>query len=155
MRKRAVGQVRREHCHHAFVAEDRLWLNTSYTYNDFYFDGATYNGNAMPGVPKHYLRTELLYKHPSGFYAGPSVDWMPKAFYADNANALAVDPYALLNFRLGLENASGWSGYLEGRNLLDKRYISSAVITETTPANEALFNPGYGRAVYAGVRFTW
>ncbi len=138
-----------------FAPDDRLWLNAAYTYNDFYFDGATYNGNSMPGVPKHFLRTELLYKHPSGFYAGPSVDWMMQSFYADNANSLAVDPYALLNFRLGFDAGSRWSGYLEGRNLLDKRYISSAVIAETAPATEALFNPGYGRAVYAGLRLTW
>jgi iron complex outermembrane receptor protein len=138
-----------------FSLQDRTWLNIAYTYNDFYFDGATYHGNSLPGVPKHSVRAELLYKHPSGFYAGPGVDWMPQSFYADNANTLDIDPYALLNFRVGFDPSSGWSGYLEGRNLLDKRYISSAIIAETADTGSALFNPGYGRAVYAGLRFVW
>ena len=34
---------------------------------------------------------EVLYKHPSGFYAGPNVEWMPKSYYADNANQMKVD----------------------------------------------------------------
>ena len=31
-------------------------------------------------------RAEVLYNHPSGFYAGPNVEWMADSFYADNAN---------------------------------------------------------------------
>ncbi len=135
--------------------EDRTWLNLTYTYNDFFFDGASYHGNSLPGVPPHSIRAELLYKHPSGFHAGPSVDWMPKSFYADNANTLAVDPYELLNLKVGFDQGAGWSGYLEGRNLLDKRYISSTITAETATAASALFNPGYGRAVYAGLRLVW
>ncbi|WP_114861891.1 TonB-dependent receptor family protein [Azospirillum brasilense] len=135
--------------------EDRTWLNLTYTYNDFFFDGATYTGNRLPGVPPHTLRAELLYKHPDGFHAGPSVDWMPRPFYADNANSLAVDPYALLNVKVGFDRGTGWSGYLEGRNLLDKTYISSAIIAETATAASALFSPGYGRAIHAGMRLTW
>lgn len=135
--------------------EDRTWLNLAYSYNDFFFDGATYHGNSLPGVPPQSVRAELLYKHPSGFYAGPSVDWMPKSFYADNANTLKVDPYGLMNAKIGFDQGSGLSGYLEGRNLLDKRYISSTITAETASAGSALFNPGYGRAVYAGLRFVW
>ncbi|MBP2232616.1 iron complex outermembrane receptor protein [Azospirillum agricola] len=135
--------------------DDRTWLNLTYTYSDFFFDGATYHGNSLPGVPPHSVRAELLYKHPSGFYAGPSVDWMPKAFHADNANTLKADPYSLLNLKIGFDQGSGVSGYLEGRNLLDKRYISSTITAETATAASALFNPGYGRAVHAGMRFTW
>jgi iron complex outermembrane receptor protein len=137
---------------------DRTWLNATYTYSDFFFDGdARYGNNRLPGVPPHAIRAELLYKRPDGWYAGPNVEWMPKAYFADNANQLSVDRYALLNVRLGYDNErrAGWSTYLEGRNLLDKRYISSTVVVETANAASELFNPGTGRSIYAGARYKW
>ena len=70
--------------------------------------------------------------------------------------SVTVDPYVLLNFRIGYDDArAGWSGYLEGRNLLDKRYIASTIIVETANAASALFNPGTGRAIYGGLRYPW
>ncbi|HRO58764.1 MAG TPA: TonB-dependent receptor [Burkholderiaceae bacterium] len=141
----------------AFDQGDRFWLSATYTYNDFFFDGdANYGNNRLPGVPRHQVRAEILYRHPSGFYAGPNVEWMPKGFFADNANRLKVDSYSLLNFRIGLGNRlAGWSAYLEGRNLLDKRYISSTIVAGTATADSALFNPGTGRSVYAGLHYQW
>jgi iron complex outermembrane recepter protein len=137
-----------------FAQEDRFWFNLTYTYSDFRFDGdATWGNNRLPGAPPHSVRAEVVYKHPSGFYAGPNVDWMPQAFFADNANSLTVDPYALVNFRIGHDVETGWSGYLEGRNLLDKHYISSTITAGTATADAALFNPGTGRSIYGGVRY--
>jgi iron complex outermembrane recepter protein len=137
-----------------FAQEDRFWFNLTYTYSDFRFDGdAKWGNNRLPGAPPHYIRTEVLYKHPNGFYAGPNVEWMPQAFFADNANSLTVDPYALLNFRIGYDPGIGWSGYLEGRNLLDKRYISTTITAGTATPTSALFNPGTGAAIYGGMRY--
>jgi iron complex outermembrane receptor protein len=66
---------------------------------------------------------------------------------------LSIDPYALLGFRVGYDAKEGWSAYLEGRNLTDKRYISTVAIAGTaTPASQ-LFNPGAGRSLYAGLRY--
>jgi iron complex outermembrane receptor protein len=136
------------------TAQDRVWLNVAYTFNDFFFDGdARYGNNTLPGAPPHYVRAELLYKHPSGFYAGPNVEWVPHAYFVDNANSVKTEPYALVNFRVGYDRTDGWSAYLEGRNLLDERYIASASIAETANATSALFEPGTGRAVFAGVRY--
>ncbi|MDO9411740.1 MAG: TonB-dependent receptor [Pseudolabrys sp.] len=138
----------------AFADGDRFWLNVAYTYSDFRFDGdPAFGNNRLPGVPPHSVRAEILYKHPSGFYAGPNVDWVPQAFFADNANSLAADPYALLNFRAGLERERGWSGYVEARNLFDTRYISSTIIAGNATPTAALFNPGTGRGVFAGLQF--
>jgi iron complex outermembrane recepter protein len=96
----------------------------------------------------------VLYKHPNGFYAGPNVEWMPQSYFADNANSLTIDPYALLNFKVGYDTGGpGWSGYLEARNLLDTRYISSTITAEIGTPVSALFNPGYGRAIYGGLRY--
>ncbi|MGE0062584.1 MAG: TonB-dependent receptor family protein [Xanthobacteraceae bacterium] len=133
---------------------DRVWLNVAYTFSDFRFDGdARYGNNQLPGAPRHYLKAEALYKHPSGFYAGPNVEWVPQAYYVDNANSLRTDAYALLNVRVGYDRGEQFSAYLEGRNLFDTRYIASASIAETANAASALFEPGTGRAIYAGIRY--
>ena len=124
------------------------------TYNDFRFDGdATWGNNRLPGVGEHNVRAELLYRNPNGFYAGPNVEWMPKAYFVDNANTFTVDPFALVNFKVGYDKGSGWSGYLEGRNLFDKRYISTTITAGVADPTAQLFNPGNGRSIYGGLRY--
>jgi iron complex outermembrane receptor protein len=141
----------------AFTSGDSVWLNAAYTLNDFRFDNdRSYRNNRLPGPPRHYLRAELLYRHPSGFYAGPNTEWVPQAYYADSANTQTVDRYTLWNFRIGYDpQKAGWSGYIEARNLLDARYIASTAVAQTADATSALSEPGSGRAIYGGVRLTW
>jgi iron complex outermembrane receptor protein len=138
----------------AFQAQDRLEITAAYTFNDFFFDSdALYGNNQLPGVPRHFLRAELLYRQAGGLFAGPTLEWAPGSFYADNANKLSVDGYALINFRAGFDPGERWSIYVEGRNLTDKRYISTVAIAGVAAEASQLFNPGTGRAVFAGVRF--
>lgn len=140
----------------AFTPGDSLAIAAAYTYSDFYFDGdARYGNNELPGIPRQYLRAEMLYKHPSGFYAGPNLEWAPGHYFADNANTLAVDPYALVNFKVGFDTGAQWSAYMEGRNLADKHYISTVAIAGVASATSEIFNPGIGRAVFGGLRFQW
>ena len=140
----------------AFAADDRVWLNATYTYNGFFFDGdALYGDNRLPGVPAHNVRAEVLYNGPRGFFVGPNVEWMPQAFFADNANTLAADAYTLLNLRAGVDVARRWSAWIEARNLFDTAYISTAAIVEVANPTDERFNPGYGRAVFSGIRFKW
>lgn len=135
---------------------DELWFYGAYTFSDFRFDNdPTFGDNELPGAPRHYLRAELLYKHPSGVYAGPNVEWVPEAFFVDSANTLETKAYALLGAKLGFDNGGNWSAYIEGRNLTDEAYIASASIATTANANSLLFEPGTGRAVYGGVQFRW
>src|SRR5262249_23255366 len=110
---------------------DKVWLNVAYTFNDFYFDGAEFTGNQLPGAPRHYLRGELLYKHPNGVFFGPNVEWAPAAYYVDNDNTTKTVPYALLGLKLGFDNGGPISAYIEGRNLTDEHYISSVSITDS------------------------
>ncbi len=136
-------------------APDKLWLNIAYTFNDFYFDGAEFTGNQLPGAPRHYLRSELVYKHPSGVFFGPNIEWVPVAYYVDNDNTTKTVPYALLGLKLGFDNGGPFSAYIEGRNLTDERYIASVSITDTAAPASALYEPGTGRAVYAGIKYRW
>jgi iron complex outermembrane receptor protein len=138
----------------ALTPGDSLSLNLAYTLNDFNFDGdKTYDDNALPGVPRHLLRAEALYRHPGGFYAGPNLEWSPRRYFADNANTLTIGSYALLGLRVGFDAKAGWSAYVEGRNLTDKRYISTVAVAGTASPTAQLFNPGAGRAVYSGLRY--
>lgn len=134
--------------------DDRIWINVAYTLNDFFFDGdARYGHNVLPGAPRHYLRAEALYRHPDGFFIGPNVEWVPTAYFVDNANSQCTERYALLNVRVGVDRDDGMSAYLEARNLFNERYIASASIAEAANAGSALFEPGSGFAVYGGLRW--
>ncbi|OYU91355.1 MAG: TonB-dependent receptor [Bradyrhizobiaceae bacterium PARB1] len=140
----------------ASAQPDRLWLNMAYTLNDFRFDNdAIYGNNLLPGAPRHYLRAELLYKHANGFYLGPNVEWVPESYYVDSANTLKTEPYALLGLKAGVDNGGTYSGYIEARNILDTRYIASASILNVATATSPLFEPGTGRAIYAGIKARW
>lgn len=136
---------------------DKLWLNTAYTFNDFHFaDDAVWGDNQLPGAPRHFLRTELLYKHPSGVYAGPNIEWVPQAYFVDNANTLKTQSYAIWGMKLGFDNGGPITAYIEGRNLSDETYIASASISgDLKGVDSAVFEPGNGRAVYAGVQYKW
>lgn len=135
---------------------DKLWLNAAYTYNDFHFDSdPLFGDNDLPGAPEHFLRAELLYKHPSGIYFGPNVEWVPEAYFVDSANTLDTKAYAIWGLKLGYEGET-WSAYVEGRNLSDVAYIASTGITNVAdPLTTNLFEPGNGRAIYGGVQMKW
>lgn len=139
------------------VASDAVWLNAAYTLNDFHFrNDASFGDNELPGVPRHYLRAELLYKHRSGVYVGPNVEWVPDAYFVDNANTSKTAAYTLWGAKLGFDNGGPWSAYVEGRNLADTAYISSTnIIGDAKGLDLPLFNPGNGRAFYAGVQYKW
>lgn len=131
---------------------DSVELNVAYTYNDFHFDDdSSWGNNDLPGAPKQYLRAEVLYRL-SGFFIGPNTEWVPQGYYVDNANTLSTNSYALINLRAGYEHAR-YSVYFDARNLTDKAYIASASVTGQATANQALFEPGTGRAVFAGVQW--
>jgi iron complex outermembrane receptor protein len=134
---------------------DKLWLNVAYTYNDFRFDNdRTFGNNQLPGAPRHMVRAELLYKNANGFYIGPNVEWVPQAYYVDNANTLATDAYAIFGLKAGVDDGQ-YSMYIEARNIANTAYIASTSITRLADAASPLFEPGTGRAVYAGIKVKW
>ncbi len=135
---------------------DKLWLNLAYTFSDFRFDNdADYGDNELAGAPRHFVRAELLYKHPSGIFAGPNVEWVPDAYYADNANTFATEAYAIWGAKVGYEGERV-TAYIEARNLADETYISSASISGNLNGLDAnVFEPGTGRAIYGGLSVKW
>lgn len=130
----------------------------AYNWQHFSFDGDSVAGdNDLPGIPEHYLRSELLYEHPSGFYAGPNVEWIGQAYPVDLANSLFVDPYALLGVKLGYRPKRGPGVFFEGRNLTDETFSSANIVADARggAASPRVFFPGDGIAFYGGLEWHW
>ncbi len=136
-----------------FTPDDRLALRQAYTFGDYRFDkDPQYGNNQLPGAPRHLYRAELRYNHPTGAWIAPTVDWVPQAFYVDNANTLKTDAYALAGLRAGWDFANGISAFVDARNLADTRYIGSASVAPRATPTSALFEPGFGRSIYGGIQ---
>ena len=87
----------------------RLEPLLSMTLNDFSFDSdAVYGDNDLPAAPEYVVRGELLYRIASGFYAGPTFDFVGERF-ADFSNTYKVDSYQLLGLRGGFATDDGSS----------------------------------------------
>ena len=81
---------------------------------------------------------------------------MPQSYYVDSANTLKTEPYALVGLKAGVDNGGTYSMYIEARNIANKAYISVRQHHQSGPIRTLpLFEPGTGRAVYAGVKARW
>ena len=107
--------------------------------------------NFIPGIPRHSLYVEGLWRHaPSGFTAAIELRDVGKVWVND-ANADAADAYTTVGFRFGFEQrASGWTlkEFLRVDNLSDRRYAGSVIVNET---NKRFFEPAPGRGVLVGI----
>lgn len=145
------------------AAPDRIWGEVAYTLNDFTFDGGndaingqSIVGNDLPGAPRHYIRARLLYKSPAGYAFGPNVEWVPQGYHVDSLNTAdaKTGAYALLGFGASYDREA-FSVFLDARNLLDEKYISSVSTARVASPTQALYEPGTGRTVFVGASFNW
>ncbi len=136
----------------------RVEWNLAYTWTRLRFvDDPVFGNNAVPGIPEHYGRIGVTYRHPSGVYFGPSLDFA-SSWYADQKNTLQAPGYGLANFTVGYTaQAAQYSLFIEGRNLGDKRYAASTqyIAMAGSGTNEPAYYPGAGRAVFAGAEIRW
>ena len=106
----------------------------SFTTNHFKFDNdRTYGNNDLPAAPDYFLKGEALYHHASGFFIGPTFDVVGKR-WGDFANTYKIDSYGLLGMRTGWSN-DHYKVFLEGRNLLDTKYVASPQCYEQRNSN--------------------
>jgi iron complex outermembrane receptor protein len=134
--------------------DDTLRLRTAYTWSRFVFvNDKNFGDNDLPGAPDHFLRSEVRYDHPMGFWFAPNVEIVPSGYFVTSENTVRSNPYTLINVRFGL-NLKSWNldFFCEARNLTDKDYMSSVVVDD---ANGRFIEPGDGRAFYAGVSYRW
>ena len=133
--------------------EHRLVFRTAWTYGDYHFDNdPTYGDNQIAGLPEHLIRGELMWESESGWYAGPTFEWVPVKTWIDHRNTFSADPYALLGFKFGHRVEEGISWFVEGKNLTDERYAATTgVIENAKGVDQRQFLPGDGRGVFAGI----
>lgn len=139
-----------------FIAGDHITIKQMWTLNDFSFkNDEDYGNNKIAGAPRNVLRTSIAYTQASGFYFTPTLDWVPQGAWADQSNSIRVPGYALLGLQTGMEWRNGISLFIDARNLADRRYVSdiSTVLLATTTS--AIYAPGDGRNVYAGLRYAF
>ena len=131
-------------------------LAASHTWNDFTFldDGlptADFEGNELPGVPRHHFAArvgwtpgpgfvELEAEHTSSFYAADS-----NVEASLNPAATTLDARAGLSIPLG---SSRFEPFVAVNNLLNEKYFSSVVINA---AGARYFEPAPGRNMYFGL----
>jgi iron complex outermembrane receptor protein len=132
----------------------RLEPLLSLTINDFSFDSdPDYGDNTLPAAPKYAARGELIYRHRSGIFAGPTFDFIGKR-YVDFKNTTTVDSYQLLGLRGGFAG-KGWEVFGELRNLTDKEYMATFSVLNQTSGNDAIYLPGAPRSAYVGARLSF
>jgi hypothetical protein len=91
----------------------------SISLNDFSFDNDdVYGSNQLPAAPYHVVRGEILYRHRSGLFAGPTFDRVGER-YADFVNSCTVDSYNRLGFRAGWDPGA-WRVYAEFQNVAER-----------------------------------
>lgn len=130
-------------------------LRSAYLWSDFTFDDdAVYGDNEIAGIPPHLLRAELQYRAPTGWYAGPTLEWSPSDYFIDHRNSFEADGYAIWGLKLGQRRDQGWSWFVEGRNLGDRVYAATTgVIEDAGGLDRAQFLPGDGRSFFAGLEW--
>lgn len=135
----------------------RLVLRSAWTYGRFKFDrDPLYADNTLAGLPPHLIRTELAWEHRSGWYVGPTIEWVPQKTFIDFRNTYAADAYTLYGFRLGRRPPAGLGWFAEGRNLADETYATTTgVIENAAGTDQPQFLPGDGRSVYFGIEYSF
>jgi iron complex outermembrane receptor protein len=132
-----------------------LRLRQTWAWSDFAFDGdKVYGDNRLPVAPEHQYRLSLRYDDPSGYFLEPGIDWRPVSTFVDYANTLKAPGYVLFNMGAGYRFSDSLSLFLDLRNLADEHYAAEfGSVTDARIAQTAVFFPGEGRTIYAGIGY--
>ena len=144
------------------VYDQQVESRVALLYSRFTFqDNAYYGNNTMPGFPPLLMRGEVLYRFGAEvngkpeFYAGPKLEWSPRAAPMDNTNSLYNDAYAVWGFKAGQAMSKTWSWFADARNLANKKYAGTTNIaasySTTNKTTLAAYYPGDGRSLYVGL----
>lgn len=129
-----------------------LWRH-NWTFNDFSFDDdPDFGGNRLAGVPRHLYVSVLTLESSVGWYLGAEARWVPSGPWVDFANTVKAPGYDIYGLRAGWRFDNGLNVFASAENIFDKRYISNTGTNANQALqNAAIFTPGRGRAVFAGL----
>jgi iron complex outermembrane receptor protein len=140
------------------IALAPVWvLGLAYTYSDFRFEhftdaeGNNVDGNQIPGIPDQLFDLSLSYRDARGLYAALEARYV-SGFFADNANTVKIDPYAVVHLHAGNDLSVGrhWLLGLYGgiNNLFDEHYNDNVRLNAT---GSRYYEPAPERNAYAGI----
>jgi iron complex outermembrane receptor protein len=105
---------------------DKLTFEQSYTWSQARFEGdAVYGDNALAGSVPHLYSAALRYRSHEGWDIAPKLDWVPRGGYVDYVNTQKAPGYAMIGIEGGIDVTPKVRVFLEGRNLADKRAVTS------------------------------
>jgi iron complex outermembrane recepter protein len=155
---RNAGSSRRQGIELSFnaVLAKGLTLFSNYTYSDFRYRSyqtttGKFDGNILPGIPKHAAQGELRYFTQAGIFAIAQVRHASE-LYADDANAVTANGYTVVNLRLGGQKTWGAihvEPFVGVNNLLEAKYFQNVQINAS--ANR-YFEPAQRRFWFGGVK---
>lgn len=127
----------------------------NYTYSDFQYKNyvttaGKFNGNTLPGIPKHNIYGEIRYFPRIGIYAIFQIRSIGE-LYADDANLTKNNSYATMNLRVGyrkqIKNLT-FEPFIGINNLFNEIYNANIQINA---AFNRYFEPAAGSFVFGGL----
>jgi iron complex outermembrane recepter protein len=134
---------------------DRLKMWNAYTYSNFYFDDdVNFDDNEIPGQPNHFYNAELRYENKDNWFVTLNMLAASEAD-TDFNNTSKVPGYAIIGTGAGYDVNKKVSLFFEGKNLLNKKYISNFTAAATNTDASSNFYGGDLRRFFGGVRVTF
>ena len=133
-------------------------FSAHYTFSDFTYqkfelnDSVNYNGNALPGIPKHFGSATLQYINKNGLHGRLQARYMGELFTND-MNTISDDAYLLLNLNIGYslkKERLTFIPFFGINNILNTSYNDNIRINAF---GNRYFEPGPGLNLYGGIRF--
>ncbi len=124
---------------------------SAFEYRDYPLGNENFKGKTLPGIPRYLGYLELRYFKTKGFFGMVQVKAIGGQ-YADDANAVKIDPYLVVNARLGfIQHFNNWE--LEPsiglNNLFDQFYYSNIRINA---AAGRYYEPAAGVQVFGSIK---
>lgn len=157
---RNAGRTRRQGVELALATDvGPLALNATYTLSNFKFlefrtATAQYDGNAIPGVPRHQAQAGATWRFAHGYLAA---DGLAKSIvWVNDANARRAPGFAVFNLRAGGTALFGrpWlAPVVAVQNVFDTRYVGSVAVNAAGPSIDAtkFYESAPGRTWYVGL----
>ena len=139
----------------AGVTLDLAWTISDFRYRSHQLGAAILDGRAIPGIPRHSLRTSLRLDPPwsRGIWGVVDVSHASASFVDDTLDTRA-EGWMAVDLRVGWEgNVAGWrvAPFVAIQNAFDRQYVSSVVINA---ARGRYYEPAPGRNAYFGLELT-
>jgi iron complex outermembrane receptor protein len=127
-----------------------LAWRTAYTWSRFtYLDDPDFGDNWLPGAPRHVLRSEWRFAHPSGFWIAPELVWSMADYAVDSANTAVNDAWSAWNLRGG-HAFDRFELFVHLTNLADTTYAGTVQVDS---ALRQFYETANGRGGIFGVRW--